>query len=125
MDGMDTSPHDLAMDMTLTNIGWFLIVGLLVVAVLIGAFVVGGKVRSHEPPPPTPDSQPHLPAGGAVHEVREQHGERRPRGFPAGGLGPHQMSGYGNGGSTTYPHPEQADTERESVVHHPDARPGA
>lgn len=119
MDGMDTSVHNLAVDMTLTNIGWFGIVGLLIVAVLIAAFVLGAKVRAHEPPPPTPDSQPHLPAGGAVHEVREQPEDREARGFPAGGLSPHQMGGYGNGGSTTRPHPERPLPEGESAVHHP------
>ncbi|WP_328297304.1 MULTISPECIES: DUF6479 family protein [unclassified Streptomyces] len=115
---MDTSVHNLAVDMTLTNIGWFGIVGVLIVAVLIAAFVLGAKVRAHEPPPPTPDSQPHLPAGGAVHEVREQPEDREARGFPAGGLSPHQMGGYGNGGSTTRPHPEQPLPEGESAVHH-------
>lgn len=119
MDGMDTSVHNLAVDMTLTNIGWFGIVGLLIVAVLIAAFVLGGRVRAHEPPPPTPDSQPHLPAGGAVHEVREQREDRRPKGFPAGGLNTHQMGGYGNGGSTTRTHPELALSEGESAVQHP------
>lgn len=118
---MDTSVHNLAVDMTLTNIGWFGIVGFLIVAVLIAAFVLGGRVRAHEPPPPTPDSQPHLPAGGAIYEVREQREDRRPRGFPPGGLSPHQMGGYGNGGSATRPHPEQAVCEGESAI----LRPGA
>ncbi|WP_327304058.1 DUF6479 family protein [Streptomyces sp. NBC_01298] len=115
---MNTSVHNLAVDMTLTNIGWFGIVGLLIVAVLIAAFVLGAKVRAHEPPPPTADSQPHLPAGGAVHEVREQREDRQPKGFPEGGLSPHQMGGYGNGGSTTHAHLEQALSEGESAVPH-------
>lgn len=124
MGCMDNSLHDLAVDMTLANAGWFLIVGLLVVAVLIGAFILGASIRAHEPPPPPPDSQPHLPPGGAVYEVREQHEERRPRGFPAGGLSPHQMGGYGNGGSTTRPHPGHARTEGESAFRHSNPRTG-
>lgn len=59
MDGMDTSVHNLAVDMTLTNIGWFGIVGLLIVAVLIAAFVLGGRVRAHEPPPPPHPTASH------------------------------------------------------------------
>lgn len=113
---MDTTLYSLAMDQTLTNIAWFLVVGLLVVGFLIGSFVLGRRIRVDEPPPPTPDSQPHLPAGGAVYEVRE---ERESLGFPEGGLRPHQMGGYGNGGSITHRHPEQARAARESGFEHP------
>ncbi|MFD3677860.1 hypothetical protein [Streptomyces sp. NPDC058613] len=51
-----------------------------------------------------------------MYEVRE---ERESRGFPEGGLRPHQMGGYGNGGSTTHSHPEQARAARESAFEHP------
>lgn len=100
---MDSGLYDLAVDRTLTNIAWFLIVGLLVVGFLIGSFVLGRRIRAHEPQPPGLDSQPHLPVGGAVYEVREEH---ESPGFPEGGLRPHQMGGYGNGGSTTHSHLE-------------------
>ncbi|MFD3777721.1 DUF6479 family protein [Streptomyces sp. NPDC058612] len=114
---MDTTLYSLATDRTLTNIAWFLAVGLLIVGFLIGSFVLGWRIRVHEPPPPTLDGQPHLPPpGGPVYEVRE---ERESRGFPEGGLRPHQMGGYGNGGSTTHSHPEQARAARESAFEHP------
>lgn len=116
---MNLARYDLAVDMTLTNIAWFLVVGLLVVGFLIGSFVLGQRVRKQERRPPAPDSQPRLPAGGAVYEVRE---ERESRGFPEGGLRPHQMGGYGNGGSTTHSHPEEARAARESVFEHPNPR---
>ncbi|MCY0922557.1 MULTISPECIES: DUF6479 family protein [unclassified Streptomyces] len=113
---MDSALYDLAMDRTLTNIAWFLVVGLLVVGFLIGSFVLGQRIRKQERRPPTRDSQPHLPVGGAVYEVRE---ERESRGFPEAGLRPHQMGGYGNGGSITHRHPEQARAARESGFEHP------
>ncbi|MEU6977674.1 MULTISPECIES: DUF6479 family protein [unclassified Streptomyces] len=49
--------------------------GLLVVAVLIGAFALGIRVRNRELPPPEPESQPHRPATdqppGEVTEYRK------------------------------------------------------
>ncbi|MFD9302448.1 DUF6479 family protein [Streptomyces sp. NPDC060048] len=101
----------IALDGTLTDIAWFLIVGLAVVGVLLGGFKLGQRVRADEPPPPTTESQPHLPEGGAVLEVRE---ERDPVEIPEGGLRPHEMQGYGNFGSTTSSHPEEVRAERES-----------
>ncbi|MGW0390923.1 DUF6479 family protein [Streptomyces sp. NPDC003042] len=99
------------MNTILTDIVWFLLVGLIVVGFLLGAFRLGQKVRAKEPPPPTPESQPHLPDGGPVYELRE---ERDPVEIPEGGLRPHEMQGYGNFGSTTSSHPDEVRERRES-----------
>ncbi|MET9727326.1 DUF6479 family protein [Streptomyces zaomyceticus] len=49
--------------------------GLVVVAILIGAFVFGVRVMKKELPPPEPDSQPHRPETdqlpGEVSEYRK------------------------------------------------------
>ncbi|MEW2402374.1 DUF6479 family protein [Streptomyces sp. NPDC046862] len=50
---------------------WSVIMGVLVVALLGGAFWMGNRVRSREPRRPSPEEQPRLPEGGPVHE--EQH----------------------------------------------------
>ncbi|MFE3281515.1 DUF6479 family protein, partial [Streptomyces sp. NPDC059233] len=117
----------LSVDAVLTNIAWFAVVGLLVVAMLLGGFKLGQRVRAKEPPPPAPEEQPHLPNGGAVYEVRE---ERDPVEIPNGGLRPHEMQGYGNFGSTTSSHPDEVRKERESGYEHvegpgPHPQPGA
>ncbi|MFD9334232.1 DUF6479 family protein [Streptomyces sp. NPDC060028] len=107
-------------DRTLTDIAWFLVVGLAVVGFLLGGFWLGKRVRAQEPAPPEPESQPHLPDGGAVYEVRE---EREPVEIPEGGLRPHEMQGYGNFGSTTASHQEDVRAERESGYEHPNSPP--
>ena len=117
----------LSVDSTLTDIAWFLVVGIMVAGFLLGGFWLGKKVRAQEPAPPTAESQPHLPVGGAVYEVRE---EREHVEFPESGLRPHEMQGYGNFGSTTSSHQEESRAERESGYEHPTgppphAQPGA
>ncbi|MCX5375864.1 DUF6479 family protein [Streptomyces sp. NBC_00091] len=117
----------LSVDPILTDIAWFLVVGIAVAGMLLGGFKLGQRVRAKEPPPPTPESQPHLPNGGAVYEVRE---ERDPVEIPEGGLRPHEMQGYGNFGSTTSSHAEEVRAERESGYKHPEGpgphpQPGA
>ncbi|MBT2469734.1 hypothetical protein J7E97_18095 [Streptomyces sp. ISL-66] len=124
---MDMTLTTLAVDSTLTDIAWFLVVGLVVVGVLLGGFKLGQRVRAQEPPPPAPESQPHLPDGGAVYEVRE---ERDPVELPEGGLRPHEMQGYGNFGSTTSAHPEEVRANREAGHKRPEGpgphpQPGA
>ncbi|MFJ4778235.1 DUF6479 family protein [Streptomyces sp. NPDC088762] len=101
----------LSVDPILTDIVWFVVVGFAVVGILLGGFKLGQRVRAKEPPPPDPESQPHLPNGGAVHEVRE---ERDPVEIPESGLRPHEMQGYGNFGSTTSSHPDEVRAEREA-----------
>ncbi|MGW7434918.1 DUF6479 family protein [Streptomyces sp. NPDC054849] len=117
----------LSVDAILTDIAWFLFAGLAVVGMLLGGFKLGQRVRAKEPPPPAVEDQPHLPDGGAVHEVRE---ERDPVEFPKDGLRPHEMQGYGNFGSTTSSHPDDVRAERESGYKHvegpgPHPQPGA
>ncbi|MET9322553.1 DUF6479 family protein [Streptomyces sp. NPDC003038] len=94
----------------------FAIVGLAVVGFLLGMFWLGKRVRAKEPAPPSPESQPHLPDGGPVYELRE---ERDPVEIPEGGLRPHEMQGFGNFGSTTSTHPDDVRKERESGYEHP------
>ncbi|NGO70203.1 DUF6479 family protein [Streptomyces boncukensis] len=47
------------------------VLGLAVVAALLGAVRLGIRMRARQPPPPRPDDQPTLPEGGPVREVRE------------------------------------------------------
>lgn len=54
-------------------------VGVAVVALLIGAFAWGRRIRSREPGPPRPDEQPRLPYGKAVGDVVER---REPDALP-------------------------------------------
>ncbi|AZM91178.1 MULTISPECIES: DUF6479 family protein [Streptomyces] len=117
----------LSVDEILTDIAWFFVVGIVIAGVLLAGFKLGQRVREKEPPPPTPESQPHLPDGGPVHEVRE---ERDPVEIPEGGLRPHEMQGYGNFGSTTSDHADQVRAERESGYEKPEGpgphpQPGA
>ena len=72
--------------------------GVVVVAVLIGAFWLGVRVKRREPPRPTPAEQPRPPEGGAVREVREN---REPDEVPQSDqrLTPHQMPGHGTAGT--------------------------
>ncbi|MFF4264563.1 DUF6479 family protein [Streptomyces virginiae] len=117
----------LSVDATLSDIAWFLLVGSAIVGFLLAGFKLGQRVRANEPPPPAPESQPHLPEEGAVHEVRE---ERDPVEFPPDGLQPHEMRGYGNFGSITSAHPDEVRRQRESGYQHvdgphPHVQPGA
>ncbi|MGG8406161.1 DUF6479 family protein [Streptomyces sp. 12297] len=80
---------------TFVDIVWFLIVGIAVVAFLLLAFWLGQRVRDREPAPPTPESQPRLPASGQA-EICE---DRDYVDIPDGGLRPHELQGYGNFGS--------------------------
>ncbi|MFJ4686805.1 DUF6479 family protein [Streptomyces sp. NPDC091377] len=67
-----------------------LAVGVAVVAVLVGAFLFGIRLRRREPPRPRPEEQPRPPEGGPVREVREN---RVPDEVPHGDrpLTPHQL----------------------------------
>ncbi|MFJ8199379.1 DUF6479 family protein [Streptomyces sp. NPDC096152] len=102
---MDTASLEIAAQGFLAGVGPF-IVGLVVVALLIGAFVLGFRVRRREPAPPRPEEQPRLPDGGPVGEVMEH---REPDEVPRGGdrLTPHQIPAHGNIGSRTSTTPER------------------
>ncbi|MFJ9722688.1 DUF6479 family protein [Streptomyces sp. NPDC101209] len=69
--------------------------GLVVVALLLGAFLMGSRIRRREPGPPSPQEQPRLPDGGPVREVREV---REPDEVPRSDqrLTPHELPGHGN-----------------------------
>ncbi|MDG9684148.1 DUF6479 family protein [Streptomyces sp. DH18] len=71
------------------------IVGLAVVALLIGGFILTKRKHDAEPPPPRPDEQPLKP------EVRthvEQHDPHSSDQFPADGhaLSPYELKDHGN-----------------------------
>ncbi|WP_051798243.1 DUF6479 family protein [Streptomyces sp. NRRL S-337] len=70
------------------------IVGVLVVALLLAAFVRGRRIRQREPGPPHPDSQPRLPHGGPVGDVVER---REPDELPRTDhrRTPHELKGNG------------------------------
>lgn len=76
------------------------VAGVVVVAVLLGAFALGARVKRREPPTPTPAEQPRLPKDGPVREVREN---REPDVMPRSDrrLTPHQLPGHGNAGTRT------------------------
>jgi hypothetical protein len=80
--------------------------GLAVVALLIGAFVVGYRIRRREPAPPRPEEQPRMPAEGPVHEAREH---REPDEVPRSDhrLTPHEMPAHGNVSSRPSPSQER------------------
>ncbi|MFJ3670865.1 DUF6479 family protein [Streptomyces sp. NPDC090106] len=82
------------------------VAGVLVVALLLGAFWTGARVRRRELPPPRPEEQPRLPEGGPVREVME---EREPAEMPRSDerTTPHEMPGFGNSPTRTGPDPDR------------------
>jgi hypothetical protein len=96
---MNSSWMDIAAGRGALGIG-LIVAGVVVVAVLIGAFWLGVRVKRRELPPPTPDEQPTMPEGGPVREVRER---REPHEVPKGRhrLTPHEIPGHGNAGTRT------------------------
>jgi hypothetical protein len=96
---MNSSWMDIAAGRGALGIG-LIVAGVVVVAVLIGAFWLGVRIKRRELPPPTPDEQPRLPEDGPVREVREQ---REPHEVPKGRhrMTPHEIPGHGNDGTRT------------------------
>ncbi|MEV7127445.1 DUF6479 family protein [Streptomyces sp. NPDC093260] len=96
---MSTASLDIAAAQG-TNVWPFAGIGLVVVALLIGAFFLGARIRRREPRPPRPEEQPRLPESGPVGEVLEN---REPDEVPTGGdrLTPHRLNAHGNLGSRT------------------------
>ncbi|WP_435602174.1 DUF6479 family protein [Streptomyces sp. bgisy130] len=72
----------------------FTLVGVLVVALLIAAFAWGRRIRSREPGPPHPESQPRLPHGQLVGDSMES---REPEELPRTDhrRKPHELKGNG------------------------------
>ncbi|MGY5124955.1 DUF6479 family protein [Streptomyces nigrescens] len=71
------------------------IVGVLVVAVLLAAFVWGRRIKAREPGPPRPEDQPRLPESGPVGDVVES---REPDEFAPSEqrLTPYEVDGNGS-----------------------------
>ncbi|GAA3378316.1 hypothetical protein GCM10020367_57350 [Streptomyces sannanensis] len=55
----------------LADIAPFFLVGIAVAGTLLVLFFWGKIVRSREPEPPAPETQPHIPKKGPVREIRE------------------------------------------------------
>ncbi|MER5386134.1 DUF6479 family protein [Streptomyces sp. NBC_00647] len=68
---MNIASHDLIAASSTLNAGAAFIGGLVIAGALVWAVRMGIRVRRLESPPPTPEEQPRLPEGGAVHEERE------------------------------------------------------
>ena len=91
---MTTAWMDVAAGRGALGIG-LLAAGVVIVALLIGAFWMGAKVRRREPTPPSPEQQPQVPDEGPVREVME---DREPDEVPRTDrrLTPHELPGHGN-----------------------------
>ncbi|MFD3941242.1 DUF6479 family protein [Streptomyces sp. NPDC058579] len=80
--------------------------GLVVVAVLIGAFWLGMRVRDKESATPKAEEQPHRPEGGLPGEMSEY---RRPAEMPHTDgehrLMPYELKNGGTSGTETSPDP--------------------
>ncbi|WP_406099555.1 DUF6479 family protein [Streptomyces sp. NBC_01013] len=71
------------------------VVGVVLVAVLIGAVWLGRRRRAEELPPPLPEEQPVAPDHRTHVEQRDVHGDD---GFPADGRGlsPYELGDHGS-----------------------------
>lgn len=71
------------------------VVGIALVAMLIGAVWLGRKRRAQEPPPPRPEDQPPRPEHRTHLEERDVHADDS---FPADGRGlsPYELGDHGN-----------------------------
>ncbi|MBT2441036.1 hypothetical protein J7E93_13130 [Streptomyces sp. ISL-36] len=81
--------------------------GLVVVAVLIGAFVLGMRIRDRESPTPKPEEQPHRPETDRLPGEMSEY--RRPAEMPQTDgehrLMPYQLKDSGTSGTETSPEP--------------------
>ncbi|WP_369194099.1 DUF6479 family protein [Streptomyces djakartensis] len=70
------------------------VAGVVVVALLLGAFVLGFRNKRRELPTPRPEEQPRLPEGGPVRETQER---REPDEMPRSDerLTPHELKTNG------------------------------
>ncbi|MFD8690112.1 DUF6479 family protein [Streptomyces sp. NPDC059651] len=71
------------------------VVGVILVAVLIGAVWLGRRRRAEELPPPLPEEQPVAPDHRTHVEERDVHGDDA---FPADGRGlsPYELGDHGS-----------------------------
>ncbi|MGW7412562.1 DUF6479 family protein [Streptomyces sp. NPDC054863] len=72
------------------------VIGLAVVAVLMGGVWLGIRVKKREPAPPRPEEQPRAPERN--HPPGEMRENRETAELPQDGVRrtPHQLGGYGN-----------------------------
>jgi hypothetical protein len=96
---MDTAWMNIAAG-TGAGAGGLIVVGVVIAAVLVGAFWLGVRVMRRESPAPTPAEQPRPPEGGPVREVQEN---REPDEVPQSDrrLTPHELPAHGNSGTRT------------------------
>ncbi|NEC69760.1 DUF6479 family protein [Streptomyces sp. SID9727] len=71
------------------------VIGVLLVIMLLGAFLLGKRRHDQELPPPRPDEQPVGPGHRSHEEKPDVHGDDR---FPADGRGlsPYELGEHGN-----------------------------
>ncbi|MCG7524712.1 DUF6479 family protein [Streptomyces sp. OfavH-34-F] len=71
------------------------VIGVLLVLLLIGAFILGKRRQDQELPPPRPDEQPVGPGRRTHEEQPNVHGDDR---FPPDGRGlsPYELGEHGN-----------------------------
>ncbi|MEW2221882.1 DUF6479 family protein [Streptomyces sp. NPDC006990] len=85
------------------------LIGLLIVAALIGAVWLGIRIKSREPELPEPDQQPHLPESGPVEEITEN---REPDEMPRDGIRRLPHSGVHDQGDREH-HPGEPPTRKK------------
>ncbi|MFI6369488.1 DUF6479 family protein [Streptomyces sp. NPDC050546] len=91
---MTTAWMEMAAGRGALGIG-LIVAGVVVVALLLGAFALGVRIKRRELPTPRPEEQPRLPDGGPVGEVSER---REPEEVPRSQdrLTPHRLKAHGN-----------------------------
>ncbi|GHB39832.1 hypothetical protein GCM10010377_33360 [Streptomyces viridiviolaceus] len=92
--GMTSAWMEMAASSGAAGVG-LIVAGVVVVALLIGAFAFGIRVKRREPAPPRPDEQPRPPADGPVREVQEN---REPEEVPRSDdrMLPHELRHQGS-----------------------------
>ncbi|MFI6206358.1 DUF6479 family protein [Streptomyces sp. NPDC051041] len=102
---MNTAWMEMAAGRGALGIG-LAVAGVVVVALLIGAFALGIRNMRRNPGPPDPAEQPRLPDDGPV---REEHQNRAPDEMPRSEtrLTPHEMPAHGNMPSRPAPEGER------------------
>ncbi|MEU9986833.1 DUF6479 family protein [Streptomyces sp. NPDC048045] len=90
---MSTAQMQLAAGSGLASLFFFLM-AVAVLALLAGGFWMNSRIKYREPPRPRPEEQPHLPPGGAVHEIQENREPTEIPQIPKGGraLTPYELT---------------------------------
>ncbi|WP_189313245.1 DUF6479 family protein [Streptomyces brasiliensis] len=103
---MSTASMQLAAASGLMSLVLFL-VAVAVLTMLAGSFWLGSRIKFREPPRPRPEEQPHLPAEGPVHEIRENRESEEVPWIPKGErpLTPYELSNQQTRPSTSKDRP--------------------